>query len=167
MLKKAMIITGMIMAKWVFFFWGGGDLGVLRPNTWLIFHIDLPFRPFYRSRCHQGLSLILPSGDFPGESGAVPFQDVIYDKYLIKIRKQNVILLKLEWRTRWWRFCVDTVNGFWDIDLLSWKITDSQKIWHWLLITGSHFDLGSKNAHQSRVLMEGNPPVISAKLYGA
>ena len=49
----------------------------------------------------QMLSLILPSGDFPGEGGVVRFQDDLYDKYLIKIPKQYVFLLKLKRRTRW------------------------------------------------------------------
>ena len=35
---------------------------------------------------NKGLSLILPSGDFPGEGGFVPFRDE-HDKYLIKIPK--------------------------------------------------------------------------------
>ena len=50
---------------------------------------------------NQRLSLILPSGDFPGESGVVPFRDDIHDKYLIKIPKQCVILLRIECRRRW------------------------------------------------------------------
>ena len=50
---------------------------------------------------NQGFSLILPSGDFPGEDGVVPFRDDIRDKYLIKIPKQYVILLTLERRTHW------------------------------------------------------------------
>ena len=45
---------------------------------------------------NQGLSLILPSGDFPGEGGVVPFRDDIHDKYLITIPKQYVILLRIE-----------------------------------------------------------------------
>ena len=50
---------------------------------------------------NQGLSPILPSGDFPGEGAAVPFRDDIHDKYLIMIPTQYVILLRIERRTRW------------------------------------------------------------------
>ena len=50
---------------------------------------------------NQGLALILPSDDFPGDGGVVPFRADIYDKYLINIPKQIVILLRIERRTRW------------------------------------------------------------------
>ena len=56
---------------------------------------------FTVSDVYQELSLILPSGDFSGESGVVPFRDATHDKYSIKIPKQCVILLRIEWRTRW------------------------------------------------------------------
>ena len=72
---------------------------------------------FTVSEVNQKISLILSSGNFPGEGGVVPFWDAIHDKYLIKILKQHAILLRIEWRTRWWRFRFDTVSSFLDIDL--------------------------------------------------
>ena len=71
---------------------------VLRPNMRFIFD-DLLCRPLYRSRFQSG-TLILPSGDFPGEGGVILFRD-IHDKYLIKIPKRYVIPLRIERRTRW------------------------------------------------------------------
>ena len=50
---------------------------------------------------NQGLSLILPPGDFPGEDGVVLLRDDIQDKYFIKIPIQYVTLLRIERRTRW------------------------------------------------------------------
>ena len=73
---------------------------VLRPDIWFIFHIDLFIAFFPVPDVNQGLSLILPSGDFPGEGRVVPFRDDIHDKYLIMIPIQYVILLRIERRTR-------------------------------------------------------------------
>ena len=68
---------------------------------WFIFHKKTFKDLITVSDVNQGLSLILPSGDFPGDGGVFPFWDVIYDKYTIMIPKQHVILLRIEWRT-WW-----------------------------------------------------------------
>ena len=66
-----------------------------------IFHIDLSLGILTVSDVNQGPSLILPSGNFPGEGGIVPFRADMHGKYLIKIPKQYVILPSIEWRTRW------------------------------------------------------------------
>ena len=42
---------------------------------WFIFHIDLFYDLFTVSDVSQGRSLILPSGNLPGEGGVVPFRD--------------------------------------------------------------------------------------------
>ena len=92
--------------------WFGGFLGVLRPNIWFVFDIDLFIVLFTVPDVNQGLSLIMPLGDFPGDSDVVPFQDAIHGKYLIEIPKLYVILLRIERRTRLWRFLFETVNSF-------------------------------------------------------
>ena len=56
---------------------------------------------FTVSDVNQGLSLILPSGDFPGEGGVVLFQDAIHYKYSIKIPEQYAILLRIKRRPHW------------------------------------------------------------------
>ena len=58
------------------------------------FHMDCFIGLFTVPDVNHGLSLILPSGDFLGEGGVVPFRDAICEKYLIKILKQCFILLK-------------------------------------------------------------------------
>ena len=35
------------------------------------------------------------------DDGDVPFRDAIHHKYSIKIPKQRVILLRIEWKTGW------------------------------------------------------------------
>ena len=59
----------------------------------------------------------MPLGAFPGEGDFVSFRDAIHHKYLIKIPRQYVILLRIERTARWYRFRFDTVNSFGDIDL--------------------------------------------------
>ena len=50
------------------------------------FHMDCFIGLFTVPDVNHGLSLILPSGDFLGEGGVVPFRDAIHEKYLIKIK---------------------------------------------------------------------------------
>ena len=49
---------------------------VLRPNTWLIFHIHMFLVPLYNIRCQSG-----PSGDFGDECDAVPYRNAMRHKY--------------------------------------------------------------------------------------
>ena len=78
------------------------------------------------------------------DDGDVPFRDAIHHKYSIKIPKQRVILLRIEWKTGWWRFRFDTNKGFWHMILESWKMPNSRKFYLWSGITGSNFDLEFK-----------------------
>ena len=84
---------------------------------WFIFNIDPFLNPFSVSDVNQGHSPSLPSGDFPGEGDVVSFRDAIHHKYLIKIPKQYVILLRIECRSRWRRFRFDMADTFGDTDL--------------------------------------------------
>ena len=79
----------------LFFFWGG----VLRFRDqicgWLLKYTCF-IGLFTVPDVNQWLSLSLPSYDFPGEGGVVPFRDDIHDKYFINIPKQYVILLWMD-----------------------------------------------------------------------
>ena len=89
--------------------WLWGFLEILRPNLSFFFHIDLSFKGLVTvSDVNQRLSLILPSGDFPGDGCVVPFIDAIHDKFLIEIQ-HYVILFRIERRSRW-GFRFDTVK---------------------------------------------------------
>ena len=83
------------------------------PNMWFIFHKDILLRSFLPVLdINQDPSLNLPSGDFSDEVMLFLFRDAIHHKYSIKMPKQQVILLRTEWKTRWSRFRFDTLNSF-------------------------------------------------------
>ena len=68
--------------------------------------------PLNRVRCQSGPLAQFALGRFPDEGDVGPFRDVIHHKYSIKMQKQHVILFKIERRTRWQLFHLDTVRVF-------------------------------------------------------
>ena len=125
----------------------GGFHEVLRPNTWLIFYMDMFIVPLYTIRCQSGsltqfaLSRFFRWGwrrSLPGcYASQICHQETATTPYFVK---------KIERETRWWKFYVATIHSFWNMLMQSWKIADFAKIWYLAPKNGSIFDLGSKNA---------------------
>ena len=70
------------------YFGGLGFLEVMRPNTWLIYHIDMFIDMFYSASLHYPISVraidpVWPSDGFADESDAVPFREAMRHKYSI------------------------------------------------------------------------------------
>ena len=98
---------------------------------------------------------------FSRDDGDVPFRDAIHHKYSIKVPKERVILLRIGWKTGWWRFRFDSNKSFFlKYELGKLKNVEFAKMLSLTCCNLIKFWPRIKNHNQSRVLIESNPMAL-------